>query len=106
MANNVSIVSDSCTLNLSSRPVIAGDPALEFASGSFTGAVDERRVANVNLTVAGGTFSLRFEFTDPTMANTDIWGEPTYLTKESRIAPYQEAVGAKAKLNNPDVTKG
>lgn len=106
MANNVSIVSDTCTLVLGSRPVVSGDPALEFASGSFTAATDERRVANVNLTVAGGTFSLRFEFTDHTMANSDIWGQPAYLTQEGRISPYREIAGARPGQANSDVTKG
>jgi hypothetical protein len=106
MANNVSITSDTCALHLGSRPAFPGFPDLEFASGSFTAAPDERRVANVELVVNGGRFHLRFEFTDLAMANTDVWGRPTYLTKEDRIVPYREIAGVRLKLDNPDVTKG
>lgn len=107
MATQVTITSDSSTLELRANPVVVTDPALEFFSGSFKGSVDERRVALVNMVVPTGTkrFSLRFEFTDPVFATADIWGTPTYITDEDRIKPYQEPEQTKNPRANPDVSK-
>lgn len=108
MPTQVTITSDTSALELMAEPVVSTDPAMEFSSGSFKGAVDERRVAFVNMAIPTGSklFSLRFEFTDPILAAVDMWGTPTYLTDEGRIAPYQEVAGANTpQANNPDVSK-
>jgi hypothetical protein len=105
MPTQVTISSDTSTLEIQAAPVVSTDPAMEFSSGSFKGTVDERRVAFVDMVIPTGTklFSLRFEFTDHLLATTDIWGTPVYLNDEDRIQPYQEA-GA-SKEQNPDVNK-
>lgn len=102
MSTQVTITSDTCTLEIQAAPLVPGNPAMEFASGSFKGSVDERRVAFVNMAIPTGSkrFSLRFEFTDPSMATVDLWGSPLFLTAEDRIRPYTES-----PRTNPDVSK-
>lgn len=96
-AANVTISSDSSTLRLNATPVNPADAAMQFSSGSFKGAVDERRVAFCILAipVGGKLFSMRFEFTDPSLANVDLKGIPVYITAEERITPFSDNVREK-----------
>lgn len=90
--NTVVILADTATLSLRAQPANPASDPLEFSSGSFKGCVDERRVASMVLAIPASSklFSLRFEFTDPSLATMDIKGVPMYLTDEDRLTPAPE----------------
>ena len=87
MANSVAILGESGTLNLTVLDL--GAPALEFRSAAFRGAVDERRVIVVFLTIPSlaQEFTLRFEFTDPGFATLDLFGVPTKFENTAEAPP-------------------
>lgn len=95
MAGNVvTISSDTATLLVQAIQADPATPDMQFSSGSFKGTVDERRVAFVIMAIPTGSklFSIRFEFTDPSLATVDIKGIPVYLTREDRIVPFSDNV--------------
>lgn len=98
----VTISSDSSTLTVKAIQVIPTDPNMEFSSGSFKGTVDERRVAFLIMAIptGGKLFSLRWEFTDPSLATVDIRGLPIYITPEERITPFSDNVREQAEKHN------
>lgn len=97
MGATVTISTDTCNLTIKSVQINPADPNLEFESGSFKGSVDERRVAVVQMVIPTGTkrFTMRWEFTDPSLAATDIRGLPIYITAEERITPFSDNVREK-----------
>lgn len=89
-------------MTVKAAPVNRGDPDMEFSSGSFKGTVDERRVAVVVMAIPTGSkiFTMRWEFTDPSLAAVDIRGLPVYITAEERITPFSDNVREKAPSHN------
>lgn len=106
LMNNVTITTDTGVLRLRGRPLLAADPTMEFLSGSFKGSPDERRVAFVVAAIPDGSkvFSLRFEFTDPALAGSDIYGTPMYSTDEDRVKPYQDIANLTADATDRHVS--
>jgi hypothetical protein len=98
----VTISGDTATLTVKAVQIDPANPNMEFSSGSFKASVDERRVALLQMAIPTGSkrFSIRFEFTDPSLASMDTRGVPVYITQEERITPYREQlpeVGSKAE---------
>lgn len=91
MANEVVVVGESGTLAIQAIATNAG-PEMEFRSGSFKGTIDERRVVTVFLAIPAISkdLTLRFEFTDPSFAATDLVGESTQWSGLQTVEPYRE----------------
>ena len=89
-------------MTVKASPINPADPAMEFSSGSFKGTVDERRVAFIVMAIPTGSklFSMRWEFTDPSLAAVDIRGLPIYITAEERITPFSDNVREKPESHN------
>lgn len=91
MANEVTIVSDTCTLSIRTE-ALEGAAEMEFRSGSFKGSVPERRVASIFLAIPVGSkdLEMRMEFTDPIFSAEDLFGRPSQTSPIPTIFPYTE----------------
>lgn len=87
MATNlVAVAGDTSTCSIRATNLTGVDP-IEFISGSFRGAPDERRVMNVFFASGVKEFELRFEFTDPAFAMLDYKGKLKSTGVTERVDP-------------------